>query len=151
MTVLCAPSSLTIARYPVGDVPPDLETRLLELTLPEGEMAKVYRTCANPRRRDWTGQVITASDADTIVGWGLRWQNGYSRHWALFLFVDPARRREGVGSTLVDASQYRLRAQTRVRGFVHDDLSAAFWSSTAQGRVVAPDYRKPAKPTSASA
>lgn len=138
----CAAPAISVARYPADAVPAPTVSRLLELTLPNGDMAKVFAACANPRRA-WTGQVVTATVGGEIVGWALRWKSFPDhRTWCVHLFVDPAHRRRGVGTALVAACQHRLRAETPVRGFVWDDASAAFWAATATGRVTAPDCRR---------
>lgn len=133
-----------IFRCRAGDVDAHLEAQLLELTLPTGDMAKVYRACANPTSKHWEGTVIVARDGDQVVGWALRWRCFAGHRWSLHIFVDPARRRTGIGSQLVAASRYRLRATTELRGFVWDDTSASFWATIDIPGVVAPDLRRPA-------
>lgn len=123
------------------DVAPDVEARLLELTLPTGEMAKVYRACRRGGAT-WTGRVIVARIDDEIVGWALRWKlDGHWRRWNLHMYVHPDHRRRGVATALVTAARHRLRRDTRLRGYVWDDTSAAFWSTIGLDTIDAPDHR----------
>lgn len=136
-----AAPGVTVERLPAADVPPALEERLMELTLPTGDMAKVYRACARGDRR-WQGQVIVARADGVVAGWALRWKLDHHWHkWCLHLFVHPDHRRCGVATLLVDAARYRLRRDTRLRGFVWDDTSAAFWATVDLPTVDAPDLR----------
>lgn len=122
-------SELSIARRRAEDVSPVDREQLLALTLPHGEMSGVFKACANPRRRDWIGMVfIATSDDGVIVGWLLRWKCFTGNPWNVYLFVAEERRREGIGTALVRASEVRLRRP--IRACAWDDASAAFFRCT---------------------
>lgn len=124
---------IALTHLKAEDVPPELEERLLELTLPAGEMVKVYRSCrsvSSQVRRAWTGRVVVASIDGKVVGWALRWRLSiHGRKWIVHLFVDPEHRRDGVGTALVAGCRYRLRRDTELKGCPWDQVSREFWAS----------------------
>lgn len=118
---------MEISSVAPGNIDDQLEQQLLALTLPDGDMAPVYRACKNPVRTDWRGRVFIAWEEGRPVGWALRWQCFRGTKWTLHLYVHPARRRTGIGTELVRAAHRRLRADTWVKGCPWDDTSTAFW------------------------
>lgn len=127
------------------DVPDDVAAVLHDqFTLGDaGQMAAVFRSCRRGRG-GWTGRAVIVRDTnETIVGWGLRWKAFEdSTRWALFLFVDPARRREGIGTLIAGEATRRVRQP--VKGFVWNDESANFYASAPHPHVFPQETRSAA-------
>ena len=142
MVATTAAPAVTIERLAATDVPAELEEHLLVLTLPTGDMARVYRACARGGPT-WTGQVLVARTGDEVVGWALRWKlDSHWRRWHVHLFVHPDHRRRGSATTLVAACRHRFHRDTRLQGAVWDDNSAAFWAAQTEPHIHAPDHRR---------
>lgn len=120
--------ALVVDRWRAEDVSVSDRERLLALTLPHGEMGGVFKACANPSRRDWSGTVFIARHGDCFVGWLLRWKCFRGNPWNVHLFVTEACRREGVGTALIRAAEVRVRRP--IRACAWDDVSEAFFRST---------------------
>lgn len=126
---------VTIRRLSATTVDPGLAATLRDLTLPDGMMWPTFESCANPSRRDWTGQVYVAVDDTRIIGWALRFRNrSCGDVWRLHLYVHEHHRRAGVGRALVDAAARGVRSP--VSGYSWDWTSGRFWDELADGEKV---------------
>jgi GNAT superfamily N-acetyltransferase len=125
---------LIIDRRPVTDIDDDLAATLCALTLPDGEMAKVFRACAR-HGSGWGGIAYVAHRGGEPLGWCLRWQAFRGARWGLHLYVADEHRRTGVATALVGAASARLGRHTAIRGYVWDATSASFWRTQHDPRL----------------
>lgn len=103
---------MEICRFKAENVPNQYYDRLFELTFGHnGMMWEEYQSC---RYKTHHGIAFLAFDDTELVGWSLRWKyhSYYDHH--IYVFVDPLRRREGIGAELILAASASLRTRVAI-------------------------------------